>query len=349
MIMKYNKDYFDDVRLAIEAVPDITALFNKKIFITGSTGMICSAVVEILALLNKEKNAGIKIILAGRNKERIAERFKGLLEEDDFEFCEYDMTKTMGIAADADYIIHGAGNADPAKITGFPVETVKGNIEGLMSLLELARNNKGSRLLFLSSGEIYGNKDFEDGKNRFGEEDYGYVDILNPRACYPMSKRAAENLCISYNKEYGVDTVIARSCHIYGPSITASDSRATASFTRDAAAGKDIVMKSKGDQLRSYCYTLDCASALLTILIKGVSANAYNISNKDSVVTIRDMADALARAGGVKVVFENPSDAELKSYNMMNSSALDAAKLEGLGWRACFGPERGAEATLKYV
>ncbi len=349
--MKYIDGYFDDVRLAVQAVPDITALFNKKILITGSTGMICSAVVDVLALLNKERNAGIGLILAGRNKEKITSRFDGVLDPCVFDFIEYDMTSERDIDADVDYIIHGAGNADPRKITDMPVETMLGNINGLKSLLELSRKNKGSRLLFISSGEIYGNRleSSEIEVKAYAEEDYGYIDQLNPRSNYPMSKRAAETLCVSYNKEFGVDAVIARSCHIYGPGITSSDSRATAAFTRDAAAGHDIVMKSAGDQLRSYCYTLDCASALLTILIKGDTAKAYNISNRDSVVTIREIAEAIAAEGNVKVVFENPSDVEKKSYNLMNNSALNSEKLEKLGWKAAFDLNKGVEATLKYL
>ena len=45
-------------------------------------------------------------------------------------------------------------------------------------------------------------------------------------------------------------------------------------------------MKSAGSQLRSYCYSLDCATALLAILLSGESQNAYNISNPNSIITI---------------------------------------------------------------
>ena len=49
-------------------------------------------------------------------------------------------------------------------------------------------------------------------------------------------------------------------------------------------------MKSAGMQMRSYCYVLDCASAILTVLLNGKSGDAYNISNKASVCTISDIA-----------------------------------------------------------
>ena len=105
-------------------------------------------------------------------------------------------------------------------------------------------------------------------------------------------------------------------------------------------------MKSAGLQLRSYCYTLDCASAILTVLIKGESGEAYNISNSQSVVTIRELAECMAKTAGVKVVFEQASDQELKSYNMMDNSSLNSEKLEVLGWKGCFNLKEGIESTL---
>lgn len=69
-------------------------------------------------------------------------------------------------------------------------------------------------------------------------------------------------------------------------------------------------MKSAGTQVRSYCYTLDCASAILTVLLNGECGEAYNISDRASVVTIRDVAETVARLAGVRVEFEDPSDKE---------------------------------------
>ena len=53
-------------------------------------------------------------------------------------------------------------------------------------------------------------------------------------------------------------------------------------------------MKSDGSQLRSYCYCLDCATAMLKVLLRGKNQEAYNISNPDSIITIMQMAEMLA-------------------------------------------------------
>ena len=345
--MKYTSTYWKEVGDVIRKVPNINTIFHKRILITGATGMVCSSIVDILIYLNRIYNAGIYMVFAGRSIDRIKERFGELLNGVFFQFCEYDATKTQELSIDVDYIIHGASNANPIVYAKEPVETLLGNIVGLKDMLDLARRNSSCRILYISSSEVYGSR-INQSEEPFREEDFGYVDILNPRACYPCGKRTAETLCASYRSEYNVDFVVVRPGHIYGPSITRFDSRASAVFTREAAAGHDIVMKSSGEQLRSYCYTLDCASAILTVLIKGESGKAYNISNKDSVVSIKEIAEAIAKVCRVRVVFEKASEEEKKGYNLMSNSSLNADKLEQLGWEPVFSLEKGVEATIRY-
>lgn len=343
--MRYDETYWEDADRAIRSIPNVSALSGKSVLITGATGMICSSIAEILFRLNLRK-ANITIYLAGRSRERMETRFQDFDPEADYTFVPYDATRNCRIDVPADYIIHGASHANPAIYAKQPVETMLANLIGLNSLLESALRTKAKRVLYISSSEVYGKK---GGSDPYHEEDYGSLDILNPRACYPSAKRAAETLCVSYGSEYGLETVIARPGHIYGPTITRSDSRASAQFTWDAVEGRNIVMKSAGAQLRSYCYTLDCASAILTGLINGKSGSAYNISNKNSVVTIRTLAEAMARYAGVNIAFSDPTDAERKSYNLMDNSSLTSDRLEALGWTAAFDLQMGVKRTIDYL
>ena len=344
--MRYCDEYWLDAAQAASRVPGIETLNGKSILITGATGMICSCVAELLLYRNRFCNAGIRILLAGRSRERMERRFSGFEEGKDYQFLFYDATSMEPLCFCADFVIHGASNASPAVYVKQPVETMMANVIGLNVLLSQAVKAGTKRVLYISSSEVYGRKEREGA---FLESDYGYVDLLNPRACYPSAKRAAETLCVSYGAEHSMDTVIVRPGHIYGPTITGSDDRASAQFTRNAVSGQNIIMKSAGTQLRSYCYTMDCASAILAVLIKGENGNAYNISNKASVVSIRDIAEALARQAGTQVLFENPSDVEKKGYNLMDNSSLDSSKLESLGWSACFNLEEGVKRTIQYL
>lgn len=346
--MEYSIDYWADIARVTHNIPNVDYLYGKTVLITGATGMICSPITDIIVWLNQNYSAGIRLILAGRNREKISSRFAGVLSDLDYEYIEFFATRSQNINLRVDFIIHGASNANPSVYASEPVETLMGNIVGLQNMLELARKNSGSRLIYISSSEVYGKRAMESNQP-YKEEEYGYIDILNPRSCYPNGKRAAETLCVCYGQEYGVDSVIVRPGHIYGPTITKTDTRATAEFTRDVVAKRNILMKSAGDQLRSYCYSLDCASAVLAVLINGGSLNAYNISNKASIVSIRRMAEELASQGGVDIIFENPSDAEIKSYNLMTNSSLDSTKIEALGWKAEFGIMDGVNRTLRFI
>lgn len=340
-MMIIDSKYPEDLKRVIRHIPNIETLKGKTVLITGCTGMLCSPVADILFYLNENEGYGIRVLLAGRSPERVQARFEG----NEFTFVSYDATSSepLNTSEKTDFIIHGASNASPTAYTKEPVETMLANTTGLKVLLDLARKDQ-ARILYVSSSEVYGRKESSDP---FPEDYYGSVDILNPRACYPNAKRMAETMCVAYAEEYGIDPVMVRPGHIYGPSITPADSRATAQFTRKAAAGEDIVMKSLGTQLRSYCYMLDCASALLCVLINGQKNSAYNISNPRSICSIRDIAEALAKAGNVKVVFDLPTETEKKGYNLMDNSSLMAQRLCDLGWDSEFSLEEGALRTLQ--
>ena len=105
-------------------------------------------------------------------------------------------------------------------------------------------------------------------------------------------------------------------------------------------------MKSDGSQLRSYCYCLDCASAILKVLLCGENLHAYNISNPDSIISIREMAQLLADAAGVKLIREEASADEKKSFNPMSNSSLESISLEGLGWKGLFDAAKGFGHTV---
>ncbi len=341
--MIYDEKYEADIEKVLPYIPDLQKLFYKTILITGAAGMICSSIADILFYLNEKKQAGITICLAGRSRERMAQRFAAYKEGRDYTFVFFEAASNQELDVRADYVIHGASNANPAVFTAEPVETILGNINGTKTVLDAAAKYHAARVLYISSSEVYGNR---GGREAHIESEYGSVDILNPRACYPSAKRLAETLCVSYQAEFGVDTVIVRPGHIYGPTITAGDTRASAQFSRNAARHENIVMKSAGLQLRSYCYTLDCASAILTILLRGERGEAYNISGEGCLATIREMAEALAEAGGVQIEYEQASDAEIKGYNLMSNSSLNGEKLKNLGWMPAFSLQEGAERTL---
>lgn len=317
-------------------------LSGTNILVTGATGLIGGCLVETL-MMNPKRD--YQLYASGRNEERARKRFKLFSDDESFHFIRYDVLQPLQFDVCFDYIIHAASNASPNFFAKKPVEIIKSNVDGVANLIDYGLNHGMQRFLYVSSGEVYG-----EGDGRVFTEDYsGYVDCTKSRSCYPSSKRAAETLCVSYAEEYGIDVVIARPCHVYGPHFTEQDNRVYAQFIRNVLRDEDIVMKSTGEQFRSWCYVVDCVSALLHILMKGQCAEAYNIADAQSNISIKDLADTIAGIGGKRVIINNPDANEKKGYNLVTKSVFSTEKLKALGWCPRTNIQDGLKHTIEEI
>jgi len=338
-----SAEYIKDVDIALDGVAGLDNFRNKSVCVTGATGLIGSFIVDMLVRLNETTKANITIYAVGRSMRRLKERF-GEAEKPGFIALEHNVCEALDENFVFHYIIHAAGNASPKAIMQDPVGTIMTNINGTMQLLKYGRRHGMERFLYVSSGEVYGEVDGNDAGYR--EEVNGYIDTISVRSCYPVSKRAAENLCISCTKQYGVNVVIVRPGHIYGPNTIKSDNRAPVQFAENVLRGSDIVLKSLGNQLRSYTYVADCASAILHILLHGLNGEVYNISNKDSVVSIAEFAQIMAEAESKKVIFGEFGKLEKGQNAPFRKQILCSDKLEQSGWKGRFGITEGIQSML---
>lgn len=296
-------------------------LSGAKILIVGASGLIGRALIHSL-LANT--NLKCDIYAMGRSMDRLKTIHGNNICKSNFHLIEHDVTRQLTCSVQFDYIIDCASNANPANFDKKPVETILTNVLGVQNLLDYGKTHGLKRFLFVSTGEVYGETEGENCT----EDSNGYIDVLNPRGCYPMSKRLAENLCICYAKEYNLDITIARPCHIYGPNFLNTDDRAYAQFLRNAVCGEDIVLNSPGLLNRSWCYIVDCVSGLLYILLNGISSNVYNIS--DTTMTIKDFAEVVAASADVEVKFNIPKNL---TSPIISQGILNSAKLRSLGWK----------------
>lgn len=340
----YNsKTYIADLEMSAQNTVKIEKLKGKRILVTGATGTIGSFIVDLLLRYNQTDDADITVYASGRSEKRLSDRFDRIKNEK-LVFVEHDILNPITFDFPVDFIIHAGGNAHPVAFNNDPVGTIIGNISGTYELLEYGRTHGTERFLYISSGEVYGQGHMS--LDSFEENYSGYIDSTSPRSCYPASKRTAETLCASYSRQYGLETVIVRPCHTYGPGITASDSRANAQFIRNVLNGEDIVMKSAGTQMRSYCYIADCASIILTVLINGQSGEAYNSANDNSRITIAGLAKVIAKATGRKVIFADPSAVDIANRTPIAKQVLSSKKVEELGWHGKYDIEDGIFNTL---
>lgn len=336
-----NNKYKEDLEIVLQTTKGIEQLRGKRILVAGATGLIGSFLVDALLYANDIYHYGIKVVACSRSVEKLTERFGP--ETSDLKYLIGDVCQENCYNDKLDYVIHLASNAYPEKFRREPVETMLGNIMGTLNLLKLTQRSDNCRMLYVSTGEVYGEVD----KHK-DEEDYGYIDILSARSCYPMSKRAGETLCSSYAEEYNVDVVIARPCHVYGPNGTENDNRASTQFIQKAVRTEDIIMNSSGSQIRSYIYVADCVSGLLTVLLKGKCKVAYNVAPAD-VISIRGFADICAREANVRVIVHLTDETGKKEQSPISSQILVSKKLYGLGWKERYTIEEGIGRSIEIL
>ncbi|HBV83793.1 MAG TPA: hypothetical protein DEB74_13610 [Lachnospiraceae bacterium] len=329
--MKYleNEAYCSDIKKTIEHSVDFSAFFNKKVLILGASGLIGSFITDCFLYANKMLNAEIMIYAVSRNIEQLKKRFEGS-SGNNFNLIQADVC-SLNNKLSVDYIIHAASYGHPQAFRETPVEVLLSNVLGTHKVLEIARQNIGCRVLYVSSGEVQ-----------------EQVEHLSVRACYPIGKKAAETLCISYQKEYGVNVVIARPCHTFGANMTETDNRATAQFLKAAAKGIDIKMYSEGKQRRSFSYVADCVSGLLTVLADGTCGTVYGISSGE-YCTVNEFADRCANVGKCKVELHKPTDNEKAEVSPIKKQIVDNDKLKGLGWNSVFSISEGIQKSIQII
>lgn len=336
--------YQEDLKQIASYIPPSET--PRSVLITGASGLIGSLLVDAF-LWNNNNNGGNDTVYAlSRTEKKLTERFRYAENDSHLVILAKDITKPLDDDKTFDYIVHAASNADPGTYALYPVETVQTNIIGTTNVLEYAVHHPGTRVLFTSTMEVYGT--MPDGTSST-EDMYGLIDFNSIRSGYPESKRVSEILCRSYVEEYGADALVTRLGYIYGPTMTDSDNKVVAQFIRKAINKENIVLKSKGEQRRSYCYASDTVSGIVCALFCGEKGQAYNVSNRDSVITIAEMAQVAAKIAGTSVEFDLLSEIEIKGSSKSQDAVLDEGKLRELGWAPKYSFEEGVSRTVKIL
>ena len=323
-------------------------LAGKTVLVTGANGFLPSYMVKTLLYLNAHKNLDIRIVALVRSKKKAMERFGDYVKMGRLTLIVQDVCDPITCNSDVDYIVHAASQASPKYFGADPVGTLSANVLGTYNLLELAREKNVTGFLYFSSGEVYG--EVSEDKIPTKEDDYGYVDPTNVRSCYAESKRMGENMCISWHHQYGIPAKIVRPFHTYGPGMSFSDGRVFADFVSDVVNESDIVMKSDGSAIRTFCYLADAVSGFFTVLLKGQSGQAYNVSNDKGEISIIDLAEtiiSLFPERSIKVI--KKKDAYLKGYlkSGITRTRPDIGKICSLGWQPQYSIRNGFKRTIR--
>lgn len=326
-----NQDAFSEMNMLLKAdyLP-WEELAGKNIFVTGGTGLVGSALIRLLLLANEEKSLNLKVIALVRD---IAKAKEKLPASDSLVFVKGSIDPLPAVEEEIHYIVHAASPTSSQFFVDQPAETIKTAVQGTINVLDMAKEKNVDSIVYLSSMEVYGECHTDEPLT---EDMPSKMTSLYVRNCYPQAKLICENLCVSYAHEYGVACKVMRLAQTFGPGVPLSDNRVFAQFAKAVIHQTDITLATAGDTKRCYLYTLDCASAILTVLLKGKNGEAYNAANPATYCSILEMAQLVAECvaeGTISVQTNVGGNTVPEKYLPTHKWNLSAEKLMELGWK----------------
>ena len=305
-----------------------------NVLITGAAGFIGSH------LCDKFINKGHRVIGIDNYLTGSPENVAHLRNEVRFKFIEQDVTEPFTVEDDIDLIMHFACPASPIDYHTYPIETMKVDSIGTLNTLELATRKK-CRYVMASSSEIYGDPAVHPQVETY----WGNVNTLGPRAVYEEAKRFSETLCITYNKEFGLDVRIVRIFNTYGERMRVNDGRVIPNFLTQALKGEPITIYGDGTQTRSLCYIADLVEGIYKLAtFEGLQGTVMNLGSPDECQII-EVANLVRRLVGTKsdVVFHSlpEDDPKRRCPDISKAKRL-------LDWHPKVPLNEGLAKTVKY-
>ncbi|HQR04003.1 MAG: NAD(P)-dependent oxidoreductase [Proteobacteria bacterium] len=262
-------------------------LDGERLFITGGTGFFGKWMLESLINANRRLDLDIRATVLSRDPQAFERDMPHLAGNPAITWLRGDVRDFKFPAGEFSHVLHMATAASAALNDTAPLEMLATIVDGTRHTLEFAEQAHCERLLFTSSGAVYGPQ--PEKLERIPEDYRGGPDPTDPRAAYAEGKRMAEMLCTLGP----VPCVIARCFAFIGPHLPLDAHFAAGNFLRDALAGGPIALTGDGRSVRSYLYGADLVCWLLHLLIRGTPDHPYNVGSPHATTTLQ-LAEAIA-------------------------------------------------------
>ena len=282
----------DFSHISLNVVSIVDDLRNSNIFISGATGFFGRSLVESLIELDFIYQLQLNLFLLVRDISNFQSIFPNISRLPNVNVLEGDINNLSLPFIDISHAIHAAATS---RIWVSPAQSMKTIIDGTDNILEWLGKCNVRRVLFISSGAVYGQLPIE--LNSFSEKFIGAPDTLSPNSAYGEAKRCAELKCAIASDKYGFDFSIARCFSFIGPYLPWETHFAAGNLINDAINQNVLNIKGDGSALRSYLYAADLVIWLLTILCRAPTSRAYNVGS-DEIISILHLAETIKDIAG---------------------------------------------------
>lgn len=337
LLVKEIEIYFENINLNF--------LKNCTILITGSSGFVGFQITLALISLSIKKKLNLNLIITFRDKNKILKKF-GKYKNKNTKFYNIKKNKPINLNEKIDKIIHCASYASPTKYNDKFLEVYDANINLTINLCELAKRNKNSEFIYISSSEIYGLLK----KRKIDESDFGKIDPLKTRSSYALSKKIAENILTNYLKKYKIKVKIIRLFHTIGWNEDINDGRLFFHLIKNfLSKNKEININSQGNNQRAYCHILDVIQAIFLISKKGKNGEAYNVGNPKNVASILKLIEIFVKKTLLKKkIIYTKNKLDNYAYIENKNYFPNTVKINKLGWKPKYNLEQCIEKIWYY-
>lgn len=270
-----------------DSVVDSLTHRHQHVLVTGGAGFIGSHLVD--RLVSDGYNVRVLDNLSTGSLKNIEEH----LNHPGFEFIEGDIadqsTLTKALEG-AEVVFHEAALASIPDSIENPIRTNEVNTTGTLRLLKASTECKVRRLIYASSSSIYG----DQGNKRIKED-----SMPNPLSPYAVSKLAAEQYCLTFNKLGKIETVSLRYFNVYGPRQRYGPySGVITTYQERLRKNQPPTILGDGKQTRDFVSVADVAKAnMLAMTVKNASGEAFNVGTGCST-SIHALAEMFVQASG---------------------------------------------------
>lgn len=262
------------------------ALRGARVFVTGGTGFFGHWLLESLLHANRELGLKVRATVLTRDARGFAARSPHIAGNGAISLLEGDIRSFPFPPGCHTHIVHAATDSGGQQVGRPAFELAESILEGTRRVLQFARSTGAGRLLYTSTGAVYG----RSTQLEHTPESYnGAPDPLQLASSYDEAKRMAEHLCVAYADGTALEPVFARCFAFVGPHLPLDAHFAIGNFVGAALGGNTLRIKGDGTPRRSWLYMSDLAVWLWTLLAQGQTGRAYNVGS-DEGYTIAEAA-----------------------------------------------------------
>ena len=302
-----------------------------KVLVTGGAGFIGSHLMRKLLAEGAEAVA-LDNLSFGRRENLLPEME---LVEADVLGEELDQVVAAG---HFDAIVHLAGQTLVGTSIEDPATDAEQNILATIRVLEAARKNGVSRVIFSSTAASYG--DVLESELPIKE-----AHKLSPMSFYGLSKVTVEQYLELYHRIFGLDYVVLRFANVYGERQgDGGEGGVISIFTKNIAAGNEITIFGDGEQTRDFVYAGDIAAGIWAALHTATPNAAYNLSTQTET-SLRELVNILSNIAGRRI---EPKYGPERAGDIYKSMLSNARARRGLGWKPAVSLEDGLRRTYEY-